>query len=94
VRNEVLRRRGRTTVTLLTAAENVEAKLAPTGVRNPDLRNRALALLEEVGLAERAIHLPTHYLAASRSLPDKVFRFYGPVLRGKTYSAPGSSLFP
>jgi putative ABC transport system ATP-binding protein len=44
----------------LTALENVEAKLAPTGVRNPDLRNRALALLEEVGLAERAIHLPAH----------------------------------
>ena len=44
----------------LTAVENVEAKLAPTGVRNPDLRNRALAVLEEVGLAERAIHLPAH----------------------------------
>jgi putative ABC transport system ATP-binding protein len=44
----------------LTAVENVEAKLAPTGVRNPDLRNRALALLEEVGLEERAIHLPAH----------------------------------
>src|SRR5207248_9575859 len=44
----------------LTAVENVEAKLAPTGVRDPDLRNRALALLDEVGLAERAIHLPSH----------------------------------
>jgi putative ABC transport system ATP-binding protein len=44
----------------LTAVENVEAKLAPTGVRNPDLRNRALALLDEVGLAGRAIHLPAH----------------------------------
>ena len=44
----------------LTAVENIEAKLAPTGVRNPDLRNRALALLDEVGLAERAIHLPAH----------------------------------
>jgi putative ABC transport system ATP-binding protein len=44
----------------LTAVENVEVKLAPTGVRNPDLRNRALALLDEVGLAERAIHLPAH----------------------------------
>jgi putative ABC transport system ATP-binding protein len=44
----------------LTAVENVEAKLAPAGVRNPDLRNRALALLDEVGLAERAIHLPAH----------------------------------
>jgi putative ABC transport system ATP-binding protein len=42
----------------LTAVENVEAKLAPTGVRDPDLRNRALALLDEVGLAERAIHFP------------------------------------
>ena len=44
----------------LTAVENVEAKLAPTGVRNPDLRDRALALLDEVGLGERAIHLPAH----------------------------------
>src|SRR5205809_7319606 len=44
----------------LTALENVEVKLAPTGVRNPDLRNRALALLDEFGLAERAIHLPAH----------------------------------
>jgi putative ABC transport system ATP-binding protein len=42
----------------LTAVENVEAKLAPTGVRDPDLRHRALTLLDEVGLAERAIHLP------------------------------------
>jgi putative ABC transport system ATP-binding protein len=42
----------------LTAVENVEAKLAPAGV--PDLRERALALLDEVGLAERAEHLPAH----------------------------------
>ena len=44
----------------LTAVENVEAKLAPTGVRYPDLRDRALALLDEVGLGERASHLPAH----------------------------------
>jgi predicted ABC-type transport system involved in lysophospholipase L1 biosynthesis ATPase subunit len=44
----------------LTAVENVAAKLAPTGGRNPDLHNRALALLDEVGLAGRAIHLPAH----------------------------------
>jgi putative ABC transport system ATP-binding protein len=44
----------------LTAVENIEVKLAPTGVANPDLRNRALALLDEVGLAGRAIHLPAH----------------------------------
>jgi len=44
----------------LTAVENVEAKLAPTGVTDRDLRDRALALLAEVGLVERAIHLPAH----------------------------------
>jgi len=40
----------------LTAVENVEAKLAPTGGG----RERALELLGEVGLAERAEHLPAH----------------------------------
>jgi putative ABC transport system ATP-binding protein len=42
----------------LTAVENVEAGLAPTGVRGVELRQRALALLGEVGLADRASHLP------------------------------------
>jgi putative ABC transport system ATP-binding protein len=42
----------------LTALENVEAKLAPTRV--DDLRGRAERMLEEVGLAERAHHLPPH----------------------------------
>jgi putative ABC transport system ATP-binding protein len=40
----------------LTALENVEAKLAPTGV--DDIEARAGRMLEEVGLAERAHHLP------------------------------------
>jgi putative ABC transport system ATP-binding protein len=40
----------------LTAVENVEAKLAPVG----GTRARALELLAEVGLAERADHLPAH----------------------------------
>jgi putative ABC transport system ATP-binding protein len=40
----------------LTALENVEAKLAPIG----DDRDRALKMLEEVGLAQRADHLPAH----------------------------------
>jgi len=40
----------------LTAVENVEAKLAPVG----GTRERALELLAEVGLAERADHLPAH----------------------------------
>ena len=42
----------------LTALENVEAKLAPTGV--DDLEGRAGRMLEEVGLSERAHHLPAH----------------------------------
>jgi putative ABC transport system ATP-binding protein len=40
----------------LTAVENVEAKLAPIGGG----REQALQLLAEVGLAERAEHLPAH----------------------------------
>jgi putative ABC transport system ATP-binding protein len=40
----------------LTALENVEAKLAPIG----GTRERALQMLEEVGLAPRADHLPSH----------------------------------
>jgi putative ABC transport system ATP-binding protein len=44
----------------LTAVENVEAKLAPVAGKDPGLRVRALALLEEVGLLERADHLPAH----------------------------------
>ena len=42
----------------LTAVENVEAKLAPTGVSGTELRSRSLSLLEEVGLGGRADHLP------------------------------------
>jgi putative ABC transport system ATP-binding protein len=43
----------------LTALENVEAGLAPAGVADKDLRERSRALLSEVGLDERAGHLPT-----------------------------------
>ena len=43
----------------LNALENVEAKLAPTGVGSDELRERSLSLLGEVGLAERAEHLPS-----------------------------------
>jgi putative ABC transport system ATP-binding protein len=43
----------------LTALQNVEAKLAPTGVGAAELRQRSLSLLEEVGLADRAEHLPS-----------------------------------
>ena len=44
----------------LTALENVEVKLAPTGLAGAELRERAEALLAEVGLADRASHLPGH----------------------------------
>ena len=43
----------------LTPLQNVEAKLAPTGVGAAELRQRALDLLGEVGLADRAEHLPS-----------------------------------
>jgi putative ABC transport system ATP-binding protein len=43
----------------LNALQNVEAKLAPTGLPESDLRVRSLALLDEVGLSDRADHLPS-----------------------------------
>jgi putative ABC transport system ATP-binding protein len=44
----------------LTALENVQAKLAPTGISDDELRTRSEAILAEVGLADRASHLPSH----------------------------------
>jgi len=44
---------------MLTALENVEAGLAPTGVARRELQLRSVALLGEVGLAERAQHQRT-----------------------------------
>jgi putative ABC transport system ATP-binding protein len=44
----------------LTAAENVQAKLAPLGLADQLVRERASELLAEVGLADRATHLPSH----------------------------------
>lgn len=43
----------------LTAAENVEAALVPLGVPATERRQRVLATLESVGLADRGSHLPT-----------------------------------
>ena len=52
----------------LTALENVEAKLAPAGVSARGARASAReALLAEVGLADRATHLPAISRAASSS---------------------------
>ncbi|MGH2932438.1 MAG: ABC transporter ATP-binding protein [Gaiellaceae bacterium] len=44
----------------LTALQNVEAAIAPMGLPRSELEVRANALLAEVGLAERAMHLPSH----------------------------------
>jgi putative ABC transport system ATP-binding protein len=44
----------------LTALENVQAKLAPTGLSYDELRRRSESLLGEVGLGDRASHLPSH----------------------------------
>jgi putative ABC transport system ATP-binding protein len=44
----------------LTALENVQAKLAPTGLSDFELHRRSEALLDEVGLGDRASHLPSH----------------------------------
>ena len=43
----------------LSAAENVETALVPWGVKGDERRQRALAALEGVGLADRAMHLPS-----------------------------------
>jgi putative ABC transport system ATP-binding protein len=43
----------------LTALENVEAGLAPMGYGREELESRSASLLEEVGLRERADHLPS-----------------------------------
>ena len=43
----------------LTAQQNVEAAIAPTGASSAERRTRAAALLDRVGLAGRAAHLPT-----------------------------------
>jgi putative ABC transport system ATP-binding protein len=44
----------------LTALDNVVAGIAPQGIDDAEARSRAAATLEEVGLADRATHLPVH----------------------------------
>lgn len=43
----------------LTAAENVEAGLVPLGVPALERRRRAMAALDELGLGDRASHVPS-----------------------------------
>jgi ABC-type lipoprotein export system ATPase subunit len=61
----------------LSAQANIEAALLATGVRLRDRAPRALKLLEEVGLADRAGHLPSelsggqrHGVALARALAN------------------------
>ena len=46
-------------ISTLTAVQNVEAGLAPLGISAGELRERSLAMLSEVGLRDRAFHLPS-----------------------------------
>jgi putative ABC transport system ATP-binding protein len=46
-------------VPTLSAAENVEAALIPLGIGHSARRKRVAAALEQVGLADRATHLPS-----------------------------------
>jgi putative ABC transport system ATP-binding protein len=50
----------------LTARANVEVPLIGAGVRRSERRRRALELLEEVGLADRAEHLPSELSGGER----------------------------
>jgi putative ABC transport system ATP-binding protein len=62
----------------LTAAENVEAAMVPLGGNRADRRARSLHLLDRVGLAARATHLPSRLsggeqqrVALARSLANE-----------------------
>jgi putative ABC transport system ATP-binding protein len=62
----------------LTAQQNVEAALAPTGMKTPDRLARAADLLDRVGLGGRLSHLPSQLsggeqqrVAIARSLANR-----------------------
>ncbi len=51
---------------VLTAAENVEMPLLLSGIGATDARRRSLEMLEQVGLADRAGHLPSELSGGQR----------------------------
>ena len=51
---------------VLTAAENVEMPLLLSGVRATNARKRSLEMLDQVGLADRAGHLPSELSGGQR----------------------------
>src|SRR4051794_13598370 len=51
---------------MLTAQGNIEVPMVAAGVGRAERRERALALLEETGLAERAHHLPAELSGGER----------------------------
>ena len=55
-----------TSCPVLSAVENVEMPLLVSGISSKEARRRSLDLLEQVGLAERANHLPADSPAAQR----------------------------
>jgi putative ABC transport system ATP-binding protein len=50
----------------LSAQDNIEAALVATGVAHRDRHRRSAELLEEVGLADRAAHLPSELSGGQR----------------------------
>ena len=51
---------------VLTAAENVELPLLLSGISATDARKRSLEMLDQVGLADRASHLPSELSGGQR----------------------------
>ena len=83
----------------LTATQNVEVALAPTGLDAEDRRSRARELLASVGLASRAGHLPSQLsggeqqrVAIARALANKPHVLLADEPTGNLDSATGEEI--